>query len=62
MTNYPESGIKLGLDTDDYFKKDRFSRMLITGGSVADNAISAMRSYDMAKQREMEAEAKKRHK
>jgi hypothetical protein len=34
--------------------------MLITGGSVADNAISAMRSYDMAKQREMEAEAKKR--
>ena len=48
--------IKFGLDPDEYFKKDKFSRMMITGGSVADSAIEAMRSYDTAKMREQEAE------
>lgn len=48
--------IKLGIDPDEMFKKDKFSRMLIVGGSVADSAIEAMRSYDTAKEREQEAE------
>jgi len=47
--------IKLGIDPDVMFKKDRFSRMLIVGGSVADSAIEAMRGYDTAKEREAEA-------
>lgn len=52
--------VKLGIDPDVYFKKDRFSRMLITGGAVADNAISAMRQYDTAKEREAEAERERK--
>ncbi len=39
--------MKLGLDPDEYFKKDKFSRMLIVGGSIADGAISSMRQFDM---------------
>lgn len=56
--------LKLGLDPDVMFAKDRFSRILIVGGCVADNAISVMRSYDMAKEREreIEAERKRKHK
>lgn len=38
--------IKFGIDPDIMFAKDRFSRMMITGGSIADNAINNMRSYD----------------
>ena len=44
--------IKLGIDPDVMFAKDRFSRMLITGGAVADSMINSMRSYDTAKMRE----------
>lgn len=44
--------IKLGIDPDVMFAKDRFSRMLITGGAVADGMINSMRSYDTAKMRE----------
>jgi hypothetical protein len=51
--------MKLGLDPDDYFQKDRFSRMLITGGVVADGAINAMRSYDIGKEREEKAKRKR---
>ena len=55
--------IKLGIDPDVMFAKDRFSRMLIVGGSVADSAIEAMTAYDMAKKREQEAERnRKKHK
>ena len=42
--------VKLGIDPDIYFQKDRFSRMLIVGGSIADSAISNMRSFDMAEE------------
>ena len=52
--------IKLGIDPDVMFAKDRFSRMMITGGSLAEGAISAMRQYDMAKEREREAEAERK--
>jgi hypothetical protein len=48
--------IKLSIDPDIYFAKDKFSRMMITGGSIADGAISSMRQYDVAKEREAEAE------
>ena len=51
--------MKMGIDPDSYFNKDKFSRMLITGGSVADGMINSMRSYDIAKERELEAERNK---
>ncbi len=54
--------MKLGLDPESYFKKDRFTRMMITGGSVADGMINSMRSYDIAKQREQEAERERKRK
>lgn len=46
----------LGLDPDKYFQKERFSRMLIVGGYIADSAINSMRQYDMQKERERQAE------
>ena len=52
--------LALGLDPDTYFAKDRFSRMFIVGGYIADSAIQSMRQYDLAKQREMEAKNKRR--
>ena len=52
--------IKMGIDPDVMFAKDRFSRILIVGGAMADNAISSMRQYDVAKQREAEAEAERK--
>lgn len=42
--------IKFGIDPDIMFSKDRFSRMLITGGSVADSAINSMRQHDAAQE------------
>lgn len=48
--------IKLGIDPDDYFKKDKFSRMLIVGGSIADSAIASMRQHDMREEQMREAE------
>lgn len=39
--------IRLGIDPDIYFQKDRFSRIMIVGGIIADGAINSMRSYDM---------------
>jgi hypothetical protein len=54
--------MKMGIDPDVMFAKDRFSRMMITGGSLADGAINAMRQYDMAKEREREAEAERKRK
>lgn len=54
--------IKLGIDPDVMFKKDKLSRMLIVGGSVADSAIEAMRSYDMAKEREQQSERNRKRK
>lgn len=54
--------MRLGIDPAEHFTKDRFSRMMNVGGVVADNAINAMRSYDMAKEREARAEAEKRNK
>lgn len=53
--------LKLGLDPDTYFSKDRFSRILITGGSVADGAINSMRDWDMAKEREAEVERNRKN-
>ncbi len=54
--------MRLGIDPDVHFQKDRYSRMLNTGGVVADGAISAMRQYDVAKERELEAELKRKRK
>lgn len=48
--------IKLGIDPDVMFAKDKFSRMLITGGSIADGAIGNMRQYDRQKERELQAQ------
>lgn len=50
----------LGIDPDIYFSKDRFSRMFIVGGYIADSAIQSMRQYDLAKQHEIEAKNRKR--
>jgi hypothetical protein len=53
--------LDLGLDPDIEFAKDRFSRMLITGGVVASRAIRSMRDFDMEKLRSQQAEmARKR--
>lgn len=52
--------LDLGIDPDVQFAKSKESRMLITGGSVASRAIHAMRSYDLDKKREAQAEAVKR--
>lgn len=55
--------MKMGIDPDVYFAKDKFSRMMITGGSIADGMVSSMRQYDVAKEREAEAERnRKKHK
>lgn len=54
--------MRMGIDPDVQFAKDRFSRMMITGGVVADGAINAMRNWDVAKEREREAEAAQRRK
>lgn len=53
----------LGLDPDQYFQKDRFSRMMIVGGYIADSAISSMRQYDISEERarKAEAESKRKH-
>jgi hypothetical protein len=48
--------LQFGIDPDAQFKKDKYSRMLITGGIVANGAINNMRNYDMAKERERKAE------
>jgi len=53
--------MRLGIDPDVQFAKDRFSRMLNTGGVVADGALNAMRSYDIAKERERDAELERKH-
>ena len=45
----------LGLDPEEYLKKDKFMRMFITGGYIADSMINSMRQFDAAKEREMEA-------
>jgi len=47
--------MKFGIDPDVMFAKDRMSRALIVGSSMADNAINTMRQYDRQKEREMEA-------
>lgn len=52
--------LKMGIDPTIYFEKDRFERAFITGGIVADGAINAMRSHDIAKEREAEAKRKSR--
>lgn len=52
----------LGLDFSEYEKKDRYTKMLIVGGYVAESALSSMRQWDMAKEREMKAEAQKNRK
>ena len=44
--------LAMGLDPDFYFAKDKFMRMFIVGGYVADNAINNMRSYDSMKDKE----------
>lgn len=54
--------LRLGIDPDVHFSKDRFSRMLNTGGVVADGAIRAMREWDMAKEREQQAEIERKRK
>jgi len=54
--------MRLGIDPDVQFAKDRFSRMLNTGGVVADGALNAMRSYDIAKERERDAELERKRK
>lgn len=48
----------LGIDPDVEFAKDRYSRMLITGGAIASRAIHSMRQYDIEKMRELKAKAK----
>lgn len=50
--------MKLAIDPDVMFAKDKYMRMLIVGGVIADNAINAMRSYDIHKENERKAEAK----
>ena len=57
-----QSCLKLGLDPDIYFQKDRFSRILITGGVIADGAINSMRQWDAAKEREHEMKMQGRKK
>lgn len=52
---------EMGIDPEIYFSKERHMRALITGGVVAGNAIDAMRSHDLAKEREVEAD-RNRHK
>lgn len=42
----------LGLDVEEYFKKDKFMRMFIVGGFICDNAVSSMRQFDLMKDRE----------
>lgn len=54
--------LKLGLDPDVYFQKDRNSRMMIVGGTIADGAINSMRQWDAAKEREHEAKIQGRKK
>lgn len=49
----------LGIDPEIEFNKERSMRKLITGGVVASGAIDAMRSYDMWKEREAQAEAER---
>lgn len=51
--------VAMGLDIDEYFKKDRLTRMLIVGGYVADNAINSMRQYDIAKENETKRKGRK---
>lgn len=54
--------VAAGLDFDEYAKKDRHSRQLIVGGYIADSSLNSMRQYDMAKEREAEAERKRKGK
>lgn len=51
----------LGLDIEDYFKKDRYTRMLIVGGYIAESSLSSMRQFDIAQEREMDLERRKRN-
>lgn len=51
--------LALGLDPDEYFKKDKFSRMMITGGIIANNAIDNMRQHDIHEERERNAKRNK---
>lgn len=44
------------------FNKDRYSRMLITGGALASRAIRSMRQFDMEKLREQQAELARQRK
>jgi len=50
--------VDLGIDPDVQFAKDRFSRMLITGGALASRAIKSMFQYDVEKMREQKAKLK----
>lgn len=50
--------IRLGIDPDIEFAKNRFSRMMNAGGVVADGAIASMRRYDIEKERELKAKRK----
>lgn len=52
--------MRLGIDPDVHFNKDRFSRIMNTGGVVADGAINAMRQWDMQKERERDAELERK--
>ena len=54
--------LKMGIDPDVFFKKERSMRALIVGGVIANGAIEAMRNYDAAKEREYEAKQNQRRK
>lgn len=53
--------LDFGIDPDIEFAKNRYSRMLITGGAVASRSVRSMREYDMEILRSQQAEmARKR--
>jgi len=47
--------VAMGLDIEEYFKKERHMRSLIVGGYIADSAINSMRQHDLAREREQES-------
>ena len=52
----------LGIDESIWFQKPRHTRMLLTGGIVAENSIQAMAQEDDRKEAEGKAEIKRRNK
>lgn len=49
----------LGIDVDIYFSKDRYTRQFLTGGVIAQGALTAMQQFDDHKEAEAKAKKKK---